>query len=58
MGGPQKVWTAADEDTLREMMASRAKRPAIAAALGRTQGSVTARVIKLGIQKPSRVRPV
>lgn len=58
MGGPQKVWMAADEATLREMMVAGAKRRAIAAALGRTQGSVTARVIKLGIKTPSRVRPI
>ena len=58
MGGPQKVWTSADEASLREMMVAGAKRPAIAAALGRTQGSVAARAIKLGIKTPSRVRPV
>lgn len=57
MGGPRKEWTAADEVTLRAMMAADAKRSAIAEALGRTYGSVTARAIKLGIKTPSRHSP-
>lgn len=52
MGGVQKPWTAEEEARLREMVAANAKRPAIAAALGRTQGSVIARAKKLGC-KPS-----
>ena len=50
MGGVQKPWTTEQEAMLREMVTAKAKRPAIAAALGRTQGSVIARAKKLGVK--------
>ena len=49
MGGPQKVWTEAEDDVLREMLAAGLNRTAAAAAIGRTLGSVTGRAIKLGV---------
>ena len=43
MGGTQRPSTAEQEATLRKMVAARAKQPAIAAALGQAQGSLTVR---------------
>ena len=64
MSGSQKPWTAYDDALLREMMrflntvlAIRAKRPAIAAALGRTQISVSSRAVRLGLRLGCPAKP-